>query len=161
MVGWKSGIAALGALILTTMLAATPALAAPLPAGREGVSVTSQGDKVLYARTSGPSNKAYYTFTIKDPRGVARTYESCLYNAFEDDWYECKTHPLKKGRWVKPTPQGWIITGYLWYRKPVSPATCQWANYNWPKFKSDIEVFDKYGDGLARDWHGVAVKCTG
>ena len=143
--------------LLMSSLAIGPALASP----RTGVSVTSSGDKVLYATTSGPSNKAFYTFTIKDPRGLARTYESCIYDVFEDEWSGCKTYRLKEGRWVKPTRDGWIITGYLWYRKPFSPANCAWADYNWPKYKQDIEVFDENGERLARDWHGVTVKCTG
>jgi hypothetical protein len=134
-----------------------PALASP----RSGVSVTSSGDKFLNATTHGPSNKAYYTFMIKDPKGLARTYESCMYDVFSDEWSSCKTHRLQKGAWVKPTADGWIITGYLWYRKPFSPAGCDSVNYNWPKYKQDIEVYDREGQSLARDWHGVTVRCSG
>ena len=126
-----------------------------------GVSVTAQGDRTIWMSTRKPGPKLLVTYQVADPQRRATTFESCLYDVDEGEDIRCKTYPLLPGDLVERTPGGWTITRVIQYRKPVSPADCDWVNYHWPKFRSTISLFAQDGSRLARGQHGFVAKCRG
>lgn len=135
--------------------AAGPAQAA------KGVKVSSSGERIVWASTSGAGLRADFTFTILDPQGLGTSLRSCTYDFTVGEYRNCRSQKLRKTKYLRPIAKGWAWNTWLQYTNPVSPAQCDNANYYRPKFKVFLWVLDKEGKPLTSGKHGLEARCLG